>query len=146
YPWPKYAQTAAINGPAGMENVSSTTLGDYNLTSEREGFRRAAQVNSHELAHQWFGDLVTCKDWGDLWLNESFATYLQQLYFAHSRSKDAFDQERDQSLRNYLAESRRYRHPLSTKLYSTSVNMFGNHVYDKGALVLHTLRRQLGDD
>jgi len=145
YPWPKYAQTATIDGPAGMENVSATTVGAYNLTSAREGYRRAAKVNSHEVAHQWFGDLVTCKDWGDIWLNESFATYLQALYFFHVRGKDAFEQELDISMMNYLAEARRVKHPLATKLYSAPDDMFGAHAYDKGALILHTLRRQLGD-
>lgn len=146
YPWPKYAQNAMYDFGGGMENVSATTLGDRELTEKREGFRRAASINSHELGHQWFGDYVTCKDWGDIWLNESFATVMQFLYFEHSRGRNGYDREIDDAMRSYLAESRRYKRPLSTKMYSNGDAMFDSHTYPKGGVILHTLRRQLGDD
>lgn len=145
YPWPKYAQNAMYDFGGGMENVSSTTLGMGNLTDFRSGFRNMASLNSHELAHQWFGDLVTCKDWGEVWLNESFATYFEVLYFEHSRGKHAYDREVEGNMRAYLAEARRYKRPISTNLYRDPEVMFDSHTYPKGGAVLHTLRRQLGD-
>lgn len=146
YPWPKYSQNAMYDFGGGMENVSSTTLGERSLTDSRAGFRNMASLNSHELAHQWFGDLVTCKTWGDSWLNESFATFFQSLYFEHSRGKNAYDQEISDNKDSYIGESRRYKRPISTKLYSDPDDMFDRHAYPKGGVVLHTLRRYLGDE
>lgn len=146
YPWAKYAQDAMYDFGGGMENASATTLGTGELTDKREGFRNAASVNSHELAHQWFGDTVTCKDWGDIWLNESFATFMQSLYFEHSRGKNGYDEEIDNNMRSYFQEARRYKRPLSTKMYPNADSMFDSHTYPKGGVILHTLRRWLGDE
>ncbi|MBC7808225.1 MAG: aminopeptidase [Akkermansiaceae bacterium] len=146
YPWPKYSQNAMYEFGGGMENISSTTLGERSLTDARSGFRNMASLNAHELAHQWFGDLVTCKTWGDTWLNESFATFFQALYFEHSRGKNAYDYEMDGNKDSYVAESRRYKRPISTNFYADPDNMFDSHAYPKGGVVLHTLRRKLGDE
>ncbi len=145
YAWPKYAQNAMYDFGGGMENVSATTLGEGSLTDFRSGFRRMASLNSHELAHQWFGDTVTCKNWGDSWLNESFATFFQSLYFEHSRGKNAYDREIASNQAAYLNEARRYQRPIATRLYAAPDNMFDSHAYPKGGDVLHTLRRQVGD-
>jgi aminopeptidase N len=146
YPWPKYAQDAMYDFGGGMENASATTLGEPSLTEARNGYFTMDSLNSHELGHQWFGDLVTCKDWGDTWLNESFATYMQDMYFEHSRGKDAYDWEIDDNMRGYFGEARRYKRPLSTKMYPNGDAMFDQHTYPKGGAILHTLRRQLGDE
>jgi aminopeptidase N len=146
YPWPKYAQNAMYDFDGGMENVSATTLGARSLTESRAGFRTMADLNAHELAHQWFGDLVTCKNWGTVWLNESFATFFEALYFEHSRGKNAYDQQIDNDMAAYFAEARGYKRPLVTDLYRNPDVMFDSHTYPKGAAILHTLRRYLGDD
>ena len=146
YPWPKYAQNAMYDFGGGMENVSSTTLGEGSLTEPRDGYRKMASLNSHELAHQWFGDLVTCKDWGDVWLNESFATFMQGCYFEHSRGKTGYDWEIEDYMQSYFREARRYKRPISTKLYPNADSMLDSHSYPKGAAVLHTLRRKLGEE
>ncbi len=145
YPWPKYAQDAMYDFGGGMENASATTLGVGELTEAREGFRRASSINAHELAHQWFGDTVTCKDWGDIWLNESFATFMQNLYFEHSMGKNGYDRQVDDNMNGYFQEARRYKRPLSTKMYQNADRMFDSHTYPKGGVILHTLRRYLGD-
>lgn len=146
YPWPKYAQDGMYDFGGGMENVSATTFGQGSITEAKSGFRTADSLLSHELGHQWFGDLVTCKDWGDTWLNESFATFMQMIYFEHSRGKNAYDREVDHAINAYLQESRRYQRPISTKMYQSPDNMFDSHTYPKGGVVLHTLRRWLGDE
>jgi len=145
YPWPQYAQSAVFDFPGGMENVSATTLGAMALTDKRSGLWRMSSLNSHELAHQWFGDLVTCKDWGDVWLNEGFATFFQMLYSEHLYGKAAYDRERDNNLNFYLREARRYKRPIATDLYDAPDNLFDAHCYAKSALALHLLRRELGD-
>jgi aminopeptidase N len=146
YPWPKYAQTAAYDFPGGMENVSATTLNADILTDRRSGYKTSVGGIAHELAHQWFGDLVTCRHWGELWLNEGFADFCADLYLEHARGKNSYDQAIADSLQDYLSESRQYKRPLSTNLYADAFDsMFDSHSYKKGALVLHTLRRTLGD-
>ena len=145
FPWVKYAQNAMYDFGGGMENVTSTTLGANSLTDARSGFRGMASLNSHELAHQWFGDYVTCKSWSDVWLNESFATFFQFLYFEHSRGKNAYDREVNNATQTYLAEARRYKRPIVTNIYPNPDAMFDSHAYPKGGTVLHTLRRNLGD-
>ncbi len=146
YAWPKYAQDAMWDFGGGMENVSATTLGAGSLTDAKDGWFRMDSLNAHELAHQWFGDLVTCKDWGDIWLNESFATFMQCLYFEHSRGINAYQWEIYDNLRGYLNEARRYKRPLSTKMYPNGDAMFDSHTYPKGGDILHTLRCFLGDE
>lgn len=145
YPWSKYAQNAMYDFGGGMENISSTTLGQDALTERREGFRAMAGLNAHELAHQWFGDLVTCANWGELWLNEGFATFFGALYSGHSRGRHAYDQEIEGHMQGYFQESRRYKRPLSTNFFSDPEAMFDAHSYPKGSAVLHTLRRYMGD-
>jgi aminopeptidase N len=146
YPWPKYAQTCVFDFGGGMENVSATTLGEGSLVEARNGIHPMASLNSHELAHQWFGDLVTCRDWGNIWLNEGFATFFEQLWAERSRGRDAYDSEREGALNSYLSESRRYKRPIVTNVYPDPDAMFDSHTYPKGGLVLHMLRRELGDD
>ncbi|MDR3691767.1 MAG: M1 family aminopeptidase [Fimbriimonas sp.] len=146
YPWPKYAQDAMYDFGGGMENVSATTLQESALAESREGYWPMASLNSHELGHQWFGDFVTCKDWGQIWLNESFATFMQMMYFEHSLGKNGYDEEVENNTQSYLAESRRYKRPIVTRMYANADNMFDSHTYPKGGVVLHTLRRWLGDD
>ncbi len=146
YPWPKYAQNAMFDFGGGMENVSATTLGEPSLTEKRDGYFRMDSLNSHELGHQWFGDYVTCKDWSDTWLNESFATYMQIMYFEHSRGEVAYDWEIDDAMREYFNEARRYKRPISSKMYINGDAMFDSHTYPKGGTVLHSLRRMLGDE
>lgn len=146
YPWPKYAQSAMYDYRGGMEWASATLFGEGVLTERRKGFRTASPVVAHELAHQWFGDLVTCRDWGHLWLNEGFAVFFgQMLYAEHWRGKDEYDRLAENAAGGYFGESRRYKRPLVTHVYQIPGSMFDSHTYIKGALVLHTLRRQLGD-
>ncbi len=156
YPWPKYAQTSVFDFGGGMENVSATTLVQEDLAGPRDEPGRTASLNSHELAHQWFGDLVTCKDWGQVWLNEGFATFFQQLYTEHAEGKDAYDEQRENALGNYLNEAEGghygdyhaagYKRPIVTQRFASEGAMFDRHTYQKGGLVLHMLRRKLGDD
>jgi aminopeptidase N len=146
YAWPKYAQCAMYDFGGGMENVSVTILGEGSLTEARDGFRRMASLNAHELGHQWFGDLVTCMHWGDAWLNESFATFMESIYMEHSRGKTGYDWEVENNMQSYFAEARRYKRPISTHLFPNFDAMFDSHTYPKGSSVMHTLRRQLGDE
>lgn len=146
FPWDKYGQTAVFDfNFGGMENASCTTLAEFPLAEARSGSAAVDSLVSHELAHQWFGDLITYRDWSQAWLSEGFATYFQQVYTEHSQGKDAFGRDRESALQAYLSESRRYHRPIVTHYYPRPDDMLDSHTYPKAGLILHMLRRELGD-
>ncbi len=146
YPYAKYDQVTVPDFMAGgMENISATTLTDGILHDERAHLdRRSDDLVAHELAHQWFGDLLTCKDWSHIWLNESFATYFNHLYTEHKFGRDDFDAQRLFSRERYLHHSP-YQRPIVTRRYFHPSDVFDGHSYPKGAAVLHMIRRRLGE-
>lgn len=148
YPYEKYAQVCAAEFIfGGMENMSATTQTDATLHDARAHLDFTSDpLVAHELAHQWWGDLLTCKDWSHGWLNEGFATYFEALWTEHSLGLDEFRYEMYQNSLNYFDEdSRRYRRPIVTKEYAEAFNLFDRHLYEKGSLVLHMIRNYLGD-
>lgn len=148
YPWPKYAQICVDEYAwGGMENTSATTLNLRTLHNERAHLD-VSSINlvAHELAHQWWGDLLTCKDWGELWLNESFATYFATLWTEHDEGWDEAAWARHQEAKSYQDEDRRVRRSIVNYRYNSPENMFDRHSYPKGGRVLHMLRFELGDE
>jgi aminopeptidase N len=149
YPWEQYAQTAVDDFVAsGMENVSATTLSARDMVRPDlapEKAEAADSLLSHELTHQWFGDLVTLKDWTNTWLNEGFATFGANLWEEHQYGVDAaaYRYWRDQN--NWMPSKELFPIPIVTRDINDSVEYVGN-VYDKGGWVLNMLRKQLGDD
>jgi len=148
YPFARYAQVAVTDFVyGGMENSSCTTVSDETLHDERAHLDYSSEpLVAHELAHQWWGNLVTCRDWSHGWLNESFAAYFEALWIEHREGRDEFDFHLHRLFEQYSEESRRYRRPLVTNLYEDPIELFDRHLYDKGALVLHLLRSELGDE
>jgi aminopeptidase N len=133
---------------SGMENVSATTLAARDMVRAdlaTEKNEAADGLLSHELTHQWFGDLVTCKDWTNTWLNEGFATFGANLWEEHEYGVDAsaYRYWRDQN--NWMPSKELFPIPIVTRDINDSVEYVGN-VYDKGGWVLNMLRKQLGDD
>jgi aminopeptidase N len=149
YPYPRYAQVFVADFIfGGMENTSATTLTDVVLLDERAALDHDADaLVAHELAHQWFGDLVTCRDWGEGWLNEGFATYAEYLWREHHEGRDAADLELEEWADAYFGEdASRYRRTVAIKLYDEPIDIFDHHLYEKGGRVLHMLRALLGDE
>ena len=105
-PVPRYAQVFVADFIfGGMENTSATTLTDTVLLDERAALDYDVDaLVAHELAHQWFGDLVTCRDWGEGWLNEGFATYFEYLWREHHEGRDAADLELEEWAEMYFGE------------------------------------------
>jgi aminopeptidase N len=148
YPFDKYSQVTVDNFVyGGMENVSATTLTMDTLHDKKAHLDFTSDhLVSHELAHQWFGDLVTCRDWQHIWLNESFATYFEALYWQRSRGEDEFNYYVMQLAEEYFDEaSKRYRRAIVTNTYKHPDDLFDRHTYEKGACVLHVLRNLVGD-
>ena len=147
YPWAKYYQVCVDDfGWGGMENTSITTLNDSTLhTPDFENLRSSQGLIAHEMAHQWFGDLVTCKDWSQIWLNESFATYYESLYNAHKNGRDNMLYELYGRARQITGITND-ENAIVRRNYDNSHEMFNYLAYPKGGWVLHMLRAQLGDD
>jgi aminopeptidase N len=148
YPYEKYSQTMVENFPGGMENISATTQTEnmiHDARGELDG--TSDSLESHELAHQWFGDLVTTRSWTHTWLNESFATYFQAMYDEKSLGLDDFlysdvKANQDAYLRTWNRGSRR---PIVTANYADKDAIFDDYLYPRGGAVLHMLRHQLGE-
>jgi aminopeptidase N len=148
YPWPRYSQiTVAEFIFGGMENTSATTLTDQTLHDARAHLDFSSEpLISHELAHQWFGDLLTCRDWSQGWLNEGFATYMELVWKEHIAGRDEADYDRLGDQEAYLDEdSHRYRRSIVTNVFHEPIDVFDRHLYEKGGCVLHMLRTELGD-
>jgi aminopeptidase N len=148
YPYRKYAQVCVADFIfGGMENTTATTLTDTILFDERAALDFDAEaLVAHELAHQWFGDLLTCRDWGQGWLNEGFATYSEYLWREHGHGRDEAVMELLDWADQYFGEdAKRYRRPIVTNVYEEPIDVFDHHLYEKGGLVLHMLRRVLGE-
>lgn len=149
YPFAKYSQVCVDNFlMGGMENISATTLTDTVLTDER-GRRDndGSGLIAHELAHQWFGDLLTCNDWSHVWLNEGFATYMPLLYYEATRGTDEFREGVREMQRSYLAaDVGSTRRPTVWNVYRDPIDLFfGGQAYPGGGSRLHHLRFVLGD-
>jgi aminopeptidase N len=147
YPWPKYDQICVNDFVAGgMENTSATTLTDRTLfTEETETIHSSDSLVAHEMAHQWFGDLVTCKDWSHLWLNEGFATYYDALFDGHKNGRDAMLYGLYGNARQILG-AMNDTNPIVRRTYDSPDSMFDFLAYPKGGWVLHMLRSQLGEE
>jgi aminopeptidase N len=148
YPYARYSQIAVsefIFG--GMENTSATTQTDRTLHDERAHLDFSSDpLVSHELAHQWFGDLLTCRDWSHAWLNEGFATFFEAVWHESDLGYDQYLYDIFECVETYLQEdAHRYRRPIVYNTYRSPIEIFDRHLYQKGAAVLHMLRGDLGN-
>jgi len=149
YPWEKYAQAMVDDFVAGgMENSSATTNTSSSLihpTLAPEYATGQDPLISHELGHQWFGDLVTCKDWGNIWLNEGFATFMETLWAESYFPKDQAEYDRWSGIREWFEQANLWTKPLVRHDFDDSSEFDGN-AYGKGGLVLYMLRHQIGEE
>jgi aminopeptidase N len=148
YPWNKYAQVVVSDFIfGGMENTTATTMYEHVLLDERAAIDISSDdIVAHELAHQWFGDYVTCRAWSEAWLNEGFATFFEQVWREKDLGRDEYAYAIKGDLASYAAEAHgRYRRPIVCQDYDAPLDLFDRHLYEKGGLVLHALRVELGD-
>jgi len=149
YPWEKYAQVMVDDFVAGgMENSSATTNNSSSLVHPKlapEYFTGEDDLISHELGHQWFGDLVTCKDWGNVWLNEGFATFLETIWTEAHFGKDQADYERWNNAKEWIESNNLWNKPIVRHDFDDS-SEFDENAYNKGGWVLYMLRHQMGEE
>ncbi|MBL9032309.1 MAG: M1 family metallopeptidase [Phycisphaerae bacterium] len=153
YPWDKYSQALVRNFAAGgMENTSATTM------QQASAYARAGsqdKIIAHEAGHQWTGDLVTCKSWEHVWLNEGWASYAEAIWAEASAPPDRRERAYQRAIAGFLAAQRVLNRTYAPVFPAMVSNRYGdpfetfvkpNDVYGKGAIVLHMLRRRLGDE
>ncbi|MEO8512209.1 MAG: M1 family aminopeptidase [Ignavibacteria bacterium] len=142
YAWKELRQVAVqdfIYG--GMENTGAIVYYDGSVYDEKtEPDYNSTSLIAHEIAHQWWGDVLTCKNWNEIWLNESFATYFQCLYFEHLYGKDDFDYEIYKNSNSSIRVDSSNRKPIYIREGPTT------NTYDKGSVVLNMLRYIVGDE
>ena len=137
YPLDRYGLAFADSVPGlAMETQGRSLFSRHDFQGTIDP--TAQMFLAHELAHQWFGDAVTPADWSDLWLNESFATYAQWLWLDHAGVESL-----DSVTSRMLAARQSGGEPTGEPSVH---NLFGFERYDGGAVVVHALRREIGDD
>jgi aminopeptidase N len=149
YPYARYSQIAVSDFIfGGMENTSATTQTDRTLHDEIAALDFSSDpLVSHELAHQWFGDLLTCRDWAHAWLNEGFATYMEAVWRETDLGADEYLYDIFECVKAYLhEESQRYSRPIVCNVFRDPIEIFDRHLYQKGGAVLHMLRGELGEE
>lgn len=147
YPWPKYDQITGRDYVSGaMENVTATLHTDALQQNAREltDGNKYEEYVSHELFHQWFGDLVTCESWSNITVNESFADFSEQLWFEYKWGKDRGDDHAYSLMQGYL-QSGSYNKDLVRFYYADKEDVFDAVSYNKGGRILNMLRNYLGD-
>ncbi len=147
YPYAKFAQGLVADFPfGGMENITAVTntIGALHPAYEKP-FADAEGLNLHELAHQWFGDTVTCSDWSHIWINEGFASFLPAFYVRHKYGQERYDLARlgtfDGGLGAHLGNNRAMVHTG----YNEAIEMFDGYAYPGGASRLFMLMHKLGE-
>ncbi len=164
FPWDKYGQVLVrCFAAGGMENTSATFLASR-TGGPGEKYSRDDLI-SHEMAHQWFGDLVTCKGWEHLWLNEGWASYAEALWGEEHAKREAVAKGEDGAAAGraeYLREMGRTlrgmtrrapaeapgRPALVSRQFTDPDTVFEkrDNPYSKGSLILHMLREAMGDE
>ena len=149
YAWDKYWQVIVRDYVSGaMENTSAVIFGEFVQRDARELLDEDHEdIVSHELYHHWFGDLVTCENWANLPLNESFATYGEVLWREHEFGADAKGRKVYDDMQAYFNEARQGKQVDMIRYYhDTAEDMFDSHSYAKGGTILNMLRTYVGDD
>ncbi|MFN6964849.1 MAG: M1 family metallopeptidase [Pyrinomonadaceae bacterium] len=152
FPFNKYDQTivGGFENLSGMENITATTLSDRDVFFAELDLGRATveDLVSHELAHSWFGNMVTCRNWSELWLNEGFATFMEAVSRERLYGRDSYIRKLRSDVAQYLADDAiaKRRHALVNLTARPDDSLFDATTYQKGAAVIHMLREEVGDE
>jgi aminopeptidase N len=152
FPYNKYDQTIVADFQfGGMENITATTMSDRDISfGDLSANGIVLDLVSHELAHSWFGDLVTCRNWAELWLNEGFATYMEAAYREQRFGRESYMAKIREDAADFIIDEtiNKKRHPLYDLNARDVDGLFDdpNTTYNKGGAVLHQLREQVGTD
>jgi aminopeptidase N len=148
YPWAKYGQIVIPGIGGGAESTSATLISEWTIKSAVELLDETPDaLIAHELAHQWWGDMVGYRDWKHVWLSESFATHAEYLYALHDLGADEAALTLYQQKAAYFREAEtRFIRPIVTDKWNRPNDMFDRHTYEKGGVVLNMFRELVGDE
>lgn len=148
YPYVKFTQDVVPDYMfGGMENITAVTQTISTLhPADVEPLDNSKGLVAHELAHQWFGDLVTCRDWSNTWLNEGWATFMPSFWIRESEGQDAFDLSRYDTFSGGLSPYGGSKRPVVWTGYKNPIDMFDAYAYPGGASRMFMLMHRLGED
>ncbi|GAB5418688.1 MAG: M1 family metallopeptidase [Crocinitomicaceae bacterium] len=142
YPFEKLANVQSTTQFGGMENAGNIFYDENAITGD--GSMEA--LIAHEIAHQWFGNSASEKDWPHLWLSEGFATYLTDMYWEHKYGTEAMNERLRGERIRVLKFAQNYTHPVVDTEYAELMHLLNPNSYQKGAWILHMMRIKVGDD
>jgi aminopeptidase N len=152
YPFNKYDQTIVGSFAfGGMENITATTMADTEIAFANLDFLRGnvEDLVSHELAHSWFGNNVTAKNWAELWLNEGFATFMEAAVREKLYGRNEYIRKIGVDVESFMADDEisKGRFGLFNLTAANTDKLFDRPAvtYNKGSVVVHMLREQVGD-
>ena len=148
YPYEKYDQIIVDNFMfGGMENITLTHNTDRTMHDEFASPDVSSEgLVAHELAHQWYGDMLTTRNWENIWLNEGFATFLSRVYRHMKFGQDEGEYIRYGEMQSYFGSNKRWSRPTVCNKYYNPIDLFDGHVYAKGSLILSMMENVLGKD
>ena len=147
YPWIKYDQITIPGIGGGAESTTATVLGESTIhdAAAEQDFPSDWLV-AHEAAHQWWGNMVSYRDWPETWLSESFATYSEYLWAYHAHGPEEGHVNLQRKWEAYFNEARmRYQRPIVFKRWEYPSQNFDRHTYQKGAVILAMLSDVMGE-
>lgn len=150
YPWPNLKQATVRDFPAGGMEHTTNVFYTGSIQGDERAYRdigmRVRTLLAHEIAHQWFGDLVVYDNWANTALTEGFATFLESVYLEEVFGLGVAQGHRISDRSAYLEEAASTRRPIIWYGYSDPVELYDAHSYPKAALVLHQLRQVMGEE
>jgi aminopeptidase N len=142
YEYEKLANVQSTTRYGGMENAGCIFYDEHSIN----GKRTSETLIAHEIAHQWFGNSVSEKDWMHIWLSEGFATYFTNLYIEKNYGVEAFQKQLAKDRKQVIDFYKKYPNPIVDSNYVNLIDLLNPNSYQKGAWVLHMLRRKIGDE
>lgn len=141
YPYRKLANVQSTTRYGGMENASNIFYFERSVT----GKGQVESLIAHEIAHQWFGNSASEKDWHHVWLSEGFATYFTHVYMEHTYGPEKRKEGMLRDRQNVIRHCAKSPAPIINTAITRYTDLLSPHVYERASWVLHMLRRQLGD-
>ena len=141
FPYKKLANVQSKTIFGGMENAGAIFYYEESVNSNN-----TESLVAHEIAHQWFGDAISEKNWWHVWLSEGFATYMASLYLEHKHGTVALNNSLTGTRKAIFAFEKRYKAPVvDSNFVGKPISMLNTNAYEKGGFILHMLRRKIGD-
>ena len=148
YPYEKYDQIIVDDFMfGGMENITLTHNTDRTMYDEFASPDVSSEgLVAHELAHQWFGNMITTRNWANAWLNEGFATYYSRKYYEYKYGYNEGEYIRYSEMNSYFSSNKRWNRATVQNHFIESMDLFDGHIYAKGSLILNMINDYLGQD